>query len=243
MFFWNQVVSSGLSLFSSIREKTKNYLFNFFNYTLEVIPDPLKKYSLGFVNYLVDGYLDFKYRNHDHSKEIQFDQIPYALTKVKIQALDSLDEIDLPVPRIDLRLNQTCLTGQTLQELILGTLQFDTNLIIKLHFEYNQQEYILPLIYDENLTINLPLYSPDDIDSCFKVEYEKIHIDDCEIDEFSMRTLLKYAGPKGNFYCDTPHKILPKWISSNLHHLRLTTLLGTDHKFSADVPIEIGHGV
>ena len=48
--------------------------------------------------------------------------------------------------------------------------------MILIFYQYGSQEYILPIKYDSQQTIELPVYEPFDLDTCYCQDYEKIEI-------------------------------------------------------------------
>lgn len=239
MFLWNHCCSLINLIIHPVKEQSQKCLLTVVDYVQWALPDSIKKSLLNGINYSIDWYIDFKYRNYDQSKNLNFDQIPYVLTKIQLQNMHSSEIFDLSTSNINLRSDQILLNDNYIQN--LSKIQLDQNLVVKIHFEYNHQEYIFPIQYSigSNMNITLPLYLPDDIDSCCKVEYEKIVGDGHPIDESLTETIMKHAGPKGNFYCDTPYKMTPKLIIDDIDRLQLTTVLGQDYEFNASTPIII----
>lgn len=145
---------------------------------------------LRFVNYLYDKYLDRKYVNY----HCQIEPKEYHITKIN------------------------SITGKTIFDfgsiynLRNGFFQLvvdhNTNQVIYVYFVYGEDEYILPIRVPPDGIIELPPYSPEDIDTCMKVEYDHVGTRN----DRDQPIIYQFAGPKGNFYCDTKYQFCPALI-------------------------------
>jgi|UniRef100_A0A6C0BL79 hypothetical protein len=164
-------------------------------------------------NYTFDRYLDYKYRGY----QCQIGTKPYQLTQIETLTPDLTlisesrqDDLSHPV-----------------------TLRRDPedHTIKYLHYCYGNEEYILP--WDPTQTeITLPVYSANELETVFKMEYEMISVssksphdlngpstshDASQMQELHYR-IPQFAGPKGNFYCDTPYRFPAGWLIDTHGH-------------------------
>jgi hypothetical protein len=117
-----------------------------------------------------------------------------------------------------------------------------------IYYRFNKDNYIFPWksspLSSHSSRLNWPIYDTDDLETCMKIEYESI-----DAGKGCLKDILKqYAGPKGNFYCDTPYKYEPRLILDDTGNpifindtdtLSLVTLFGTHVEFTPDQPIII----
>ncbi len=208
------------------------------------------------VNRVVDTYLDFKYRNYQAPTPSTVSD--YAINHIQLISGDHLREISLPVT-IDLR-SQTYVVSEGRLQALLSHHQANFPLtegtLVLFHYTYGGHAYVLPVEYHSDISVNFPLYSPEDIDSCLAVEYDEIctpEWNSFESSEYLLAQILKFSGPKGNFHCDTKHPIKPSYIivpgeegqsyrqmvsnSMDEANLKLKTMMGTEYTFRASQPI------
>ncbi len=211
-------------------------------------------------NYVMDKYLDYKYRDFKSEtielKSYQIDKIElitnlihddetldHNLNPVKHQSV-----CQIPIQPHNLRTDQYIIKPSChVSDFIIN----DETLLI-IHYSYGEDQYIFAIKYDPNTDVIFPLDSCDDIDSCLKLEYDQIKTGylTSETHPDLLTQMFKYAGPKGNFHSDTLHTILPKnFIHSDTYkpllsddkydddYLYLKTSLGGDFQFSSSQPI------
>jgi len=184
-------------------------------------------------NSVVDKYLDKKYENY----KIETDDLkPYHFKKMCLISLTnpSADSV------IELQLNENTLikSKTTDQEMPLDkvpernvsshidmreydiTINLDeirkkyANTLLYVYTVYGDETHIVPFHLDRlsQSNVTLPLYSAEDIDSCFKVEYDNICTNKKTHDDIS-KLVLQFSGPKGNFYNDIGYiNIAPEYI-------------------------------
>ncbi len=218
-------------------------------------PQKLMKKVLSLGNYLADICLNFKYRNYK-PKEIK--QSDYKVTNLQLISMGNpINIITLPIN------NKSILSGQNL---IKGTqiincnaidklistnskgFELNQNRLIVIHFKYNDKTYVLPVKYEIDKIIQLPVYTVDDIETCLRVEFEEVSTLEMTTNDFLLDLIEKFAGPKGNFYCDTQYKIKPEYIicsntlktilSNNTNdYLQLLNNMGEKYNFVKGWPI------
>ena len=212
-------------------------------------PQIMKNLLFSSANSLFDLYLYFKYWNY---KPQLVTQSNYKVTKMLLASTNnSLNTIELPVN------NKLILKSPNLSD---GPQKINCNLInslvgchlyhqtlLYIYFVYNHNEYILPIEYDINKEIDLPIYALDDLDTCFQIEYERAST---KYNADSLQVINKFAGPKGNFYNDTQYCIKPEYIICNQTHkcllsndkddaLQLVTNMGQQYKFTKEEFIKL----
>lgn len=200
----------------------------------------IKCWSLRSLNYLCDRYLDMKYHGYqsqDVLKKYELIKI-VVITNNQSYQLSTYDSLDMRQHKIQLNCDQ------------LNCESTDSTMIL-IHYQYGSDQYIIPINYLSHRIINLPIYDPLDLDSCYCHDYEKIEIKSIHASSIkSDVTMLvkKYAGPKGNFYCDTKYQLTPMMIYDDCgcplltqenDLLQLTTILGQPLTFERNQPINI----
>ena len=217
-------------------------------------PGKVKTGCFKCANYLADRYLDFKYRNY---KAPIVDKSVYKITKIQIVSMKNMgvchelsihDFLETNTFDNDAKIILDC---RLIKEYV-NYFDFDDQTFIYVHFCYGDQNYIIPIKYDDNKKINLPIYTINDIESCMKIEHDTIETKyrvNVPISDEHKQLIEKFAGPKGNFYCDTEHEITPEQIicDKTIHHLissdnddylRLVSML-SDQVFTRNQPIKI----
>lgn len=193
--------------------------------TIYVYPEPSKRILYQCVNYVIDQYLNFKYRNY-RPKSIQ--QSNYTFTKIQvIQLTNPINVIELPINHrlisngcCDLNKDEITINMNQIGQLMLNInskLILSDFSLIEIQFSYENMIYKLPIKYCKNKKIQLPLYAASDLATCLKMEYETIETKNIGeinlIEDINLYNLIsQYAGPKGNFYSDTPYVIQPEYI-------------------------------
>lgn len=169
-------------------------------------------------NRVADYYLDWKYKGYQYQPEVTSS---YCLTKVVIDRGGHSREIIL---------YGTDLKRETVT---LQCGRFGSYMAMYIYFSHGTNTYILPIAYDPDLVVTLPFYDFDDIETCMKEEYTSAETKNHHDEILSL--IQMYAGPKGNFYTDTPYKFNPSLIydrSGSLllngedDYLRLTNMMG-----------------
>jgi len=193
---------------------------------LNKIYDNLFLLLLWFINYIYDIYLNIKYTNYVY-KHIEK---KYFLSKITVN-FDGQRFITFKCYK-NLRNDNMIINMDNISNIIGFNLSKQC-INIYIYFTYDDQEYILPQKLTNDVSIVLPVYNVDDIDTCIKMEYINISSYIKSQDNIS-HILSKYAGPKGNFYCDTDYKYSGNLILNdnnqplltNGDNIQLTTLLG-----------------
>lgn len=204
----------------------------------------IKYQCIIWINYVVDIYLNHKYKNY-HYQSVDKD---YKIIKIIILSIGCPHKTKTMDFSHDLRRNTFRLDCEQLRQEI-DDYEFNYQTIIYIHFIYGPDEYIIPYKYVPNGIIELPCYHFDDLNTCMRMEYIQIETNSYDSDKHDiMSNIIKYAGPKGNFYCDTPYSFEPKFICDNNggmllendhDFLKLTTMMGETLTFNANQTIKL----
>lgn len=196
------------------------------------------------INYIVDIYLNYKYKNY-HYQSIDKE---YKINKMVILSIDCPYRIKTLDISHDLRRGPFWLDCDHLRR-NMDNYEFTRQTVIYIHFIYGVDEYIIPYKYIPNGIMELPCYQLDDLDTCLRMEYNRIETKSYDSDKHDIMSLIiKYAGPKGNFYCDTSYSFEPKFIcdvngelllENDFDFLKLTTIMGETVTFNANQTIKL----
>lgn len=165
-------------------------------------------------------------------------EIPYDLCEIVFVTGDEIGSIstDLNLRKAKININLVSLAKKYY-------IHISENTIVYIFFEYAGITYILPysISTEKDNTIQLPIYTSNDIDSCMPTEFDSIMIDDCEISDYQKTLINSFAGPKGNFYCDTAYTFGTNSLvdpDDDYHHmisngqsLEIVTMLDQRYKF------------
>lgn len=135
------------------------------------------------------------------------------------------------------------------QILINSEVPINENIVI-CNYTYGSEEYVIPCLrpYSYGSKIGHMSYDTKELEVCMRREYDnaktKYHGDITQL-------IVKYAGPKGNFGCDTDYTFTPNMIyfddkspimsSVQDDYLSLTTLMGEELIFTKNQPIIINN--
>lgn len=182
---------------------------------------------------MVDIYLRYKYRNYQYVK-LKKD---YVITRVKyISPTSHITDISDHFSHCDISCEFDC---DSLKDMVSGG---ERDGIFEVHFRYGDDEFIYPFKYSPNTVINFPLYDIDDLETCMKSEYD---IDYPDLSQDNRDIILKYSGPKGNFYCDIDRSFEPSMMLDTNgkciieDHITLTTITGNVLTFKQNEKIII----
>ena len=214
-------------------------------------PKKVQSAILSFANYLTDIYLNFKYRNYQPK---QIEQSNYKITKIYILSISNpLNIVELVINNKDLigntDLSQGCQTLKcsAIQKLINETGfnvdQLNDDKLIIIQYVYGSDSFYLPIKYQNDKEIKLPIYTVDDMDTCFKVQYESVSTLNVNSNEYMLNLINQFAGPKGNFYGDSIYPIKPEHIICPITQrkligddqndfIELLTAIGQHYKFN-----------
>ena len=173
-------------------------------------------------NRLIDYYLDWKYTGYQHQQVTNM----YCLSKIIVdggpsggrhQRREITYETDLKQEKVSIKCGQ-----------------YGPCRALYIYFSYGENMYTLPVSYNPELVINLPIYDYDDIETSMKEEYTTAETKDHH-DEI-LPIIQRYAGPKGDFYAGTPYVFTPSLIYDDLNdelllhgdddYLRMITAMG-----------------
>lgn len=219
-------------------------------------PQKFRIWLLVFISWIIDQYLNLRscYFKLTHQTTIvQIRKPVYQLTKVLLITIADNGQItstQLNYPITDLRQNNMIITREQLGKRSSPSW-------IHIHFQYDNNHYILSQYITPNLQIHLPIYAPDDIDTCMQYEYESINLKmngtilPLESDSNIFSNVIQYSGPKGNFYSDTIYTCCLddlfyyqndkpiKSIITTEQELMLTTMMGKTIILLPKQPIHI----
>lgn len=204
-----------------------------------------KRYILCFVNWTVNSYLNYKYRNF-HIKPIDYD---YYISQIIItNSKYPHNSCILPTNnKICVNLKNTTLMFKCHE--LWTTYNWSDDTILFIYYIYGNNEYIIPYQYHPTKVICLPIFEPNDLDTCMKIEYEKAEISH---NNDVLETITKYAGPKGDFHYRYPPSLIYKFTVSPKdgsvqgqplinegEFLTLTTIMGTNLTYTSQQNIDI----
>ena len=182
--------------------------------------------ALRCLNFLFDCYLWFKYLGYQHQNKLQ----TYRVT------------------------GQHCLNDDHHQRWCYYPIVCDLHKQnyesvpspnqIYLHYQAGTDEYLLPIQSGES--VKFP-YTVEEMESCYKIDYKQIIIDSGTYvpEDLIYQQVMQYAGPRGDFYTNTPYQITPAMILDEhgrrlIHQcLQLMTLVDTQFTFSVNQRIKI----
>ena len=169
---------------------------------------------------MIDLYLHYKYRNYCYAKNKK----DYVITCVKyVSPTSCITDIS---DHIDISHCSCKFECDHLKNIVTSG---ECDGIFEVHFRYGDDEFIYPFKYSPNTTFNFPLYDIDDLETCMKSEYD---IESPSLCQDNQDIIIKYAGPKGNFYSDIGRSFEPSMML-NINgkqiikdYLTLTTITG-----------------
>jgi hypothetical protein len=182
-------------------------------------------------NRLIDYYLDWKYTGYQHQQVTNM----YCLSKIIVDRGPSGPSGDV-IGGVGRHQRQEFPYGTDLKQeaVTIKCGQFGKYSVLYIYFSYGENMYTLPVSYDPDLVIKLPIYDYDDIETSMKEEYTTAETKDHH-DEI-LPIIQRYAGPKGDFYAGTPYVFKPSLIYDDLtgklllhgedDYLRMTTAMG-----------------
>jgi hypothetical protein len=184
----------------------------------------IKKMTINTIAYTYGKYLDYKYIDYHY-------QVPTNTYHIDhISCVDDGHSKNITIKYNDLKCDALILNRDTLTDTLT-----DPPAVYFIHYTYGGEEYILPWNTSNHPTIKFPIYGCADLDTCCKIEFDNAS---CDLD-----LIAKYAGPKGNFYCDTQYQFTPESIMDNagstLCNLKVTTSMGHEYFFDGNQKITI----
>jgi hypothetical protein len=229
-----------------------------------IYSEQIKDTVYSWANYGMDVYLNYKWSGYDPQAQIESVEtaMPYLLNgieyitgsnKVIRIGLKKLFDKDI----INLRDESVKIVYEdVVQEILANDPDISDKMdkiVIYVHYIYGQDKYILPIEIDaQKSPVDFPVYSADDMDSCFKSQYTSVSVGGrhSDNDDQLMELVCYYAGPKGNFYSDLDHLLIdPRWIrcnrtnnlilSSENDTLKLTNLMCEQYEFKPSNKIKI----
>lgn len=213
-----------------------------------------KRYLICFVNWTIESYLNYKYRDF-HIKPVDYD---YYISQIIITSSKyPHNSYVLPTNnKICVNLKNTTLMFKCNE--LWPTYQWSDDTILFIFYIYGNNEYIIPYQYHPTRVICLPIFEPNDLDTCMKIEYEKAWVspyDDTmgtSPDSDVLGIISKYAGPKGNFHYSYPSSLIYKFtvqdkdgsikgqpLINETECLNLTTMMGTNLTYTSQQNIDI----
>jgi hypothetical protein len=184
-------------------------------------------------NYGIDCYLNYKYRHTFTPTDTPPIQ-EYILTQLVIRDItyDKTKRNVAITKRIDHDLRRSPYRIE--YDEICSVYDFNKNTVVYVHYRYGNNQYIFPYKFSNNEgSFELPLYSPEDMDSSIQIEY---YLTETNNPVSNLPEIIRqFAGPKGNFYCDVALTVEPFLICDKYGHtimnddgdcLKLTTQMG-----------------
>lgn len=180
--------------------------------------------AINCLNSIFDCYLWFKYRNYQYQNILQ---------SYRIIGFYFFNE------------NNWCYQPMKWDLRIQGrNLPISKRASLCLHYRDGADEYLLP-VKSQN-PIQFP-YTVEEMEFSYKKSYESIVIDTKTYypNDDTFQQVMRYAGPKGNFYSDTLDSITPAMIRDNQgqslihHHLLLKTIFQEELTFDVDQIIHL----